>query len=102
MNGGKRRCANVAFTPDVAILHIAKCCRRVLAGNALSSCNDAVESVSVAWSLLCGVERLVKGPEVFLRDERGIRFSKFCNNYNNSHAREQADLSFQMITIAVI
>ena len=72
----KRRRANVAFTPDVAILRTAKCCRRVLAGNALSSCNDAVESVSVAWSLFCGVVHLVAGPEVFLRDDRGIRFSE--------------------------
>ena len=68
----KRRSAKVAFTPDVAILRAAKCCHRVLVGNALSSCNDAVESVSVAWSLLCEVERLVAGLEIFLRYDRGI------------------------------
>ena len=45
--------------------------------NALSSCSVAIEIVSVVWSLLCGVERLVTGPEVFLHDDRGIRFSKF-------------------------
>ena len=76
----KRRRTIVAFTLEVAILRTAKCCRRVLVGNALSSCNDAVESVSVAWSLLCRVERLVAGSEVFLRDNHGIRFSEFRND----------------------
>ena len=98
----KRRHANVAFTPEVAILRTAKCCRRVLVGNALSSCNVAVESASVAWSLLCGVESLVAGPEVFLCDNRGIRFSEFGNTYNDSHAKD-TDLNFQIIgTIAII
>ena len=98
----KGRCANVAFTPEVAILFTAKCCLRVLVGNALSSCSVTVEIVSVAWSLLCGVEHLVADQEVFLHDDRSIQFSEFSNSYDNSHAKD-TDLSFQMIgRIAVI
>ena len=36
------------------------------------------------------------GPEVFLRDNCGIQFSEFGNDYNNSRAKD-TDFSFQMI-----